>query len=52
MAVLKGLTPEMCASSFLPPGARGSVDAADVCQLDDALGESAAEQWAELGGGW
>ncbi|KAF8067106.1 phosphoglycerate mutase-like protein [Scenedesmus sp. PABB004] len=45
MAVLKGLTPDMCGNASLLPGACGSHD-------EVFAGESAAEQWAELGGGW
>lgn len=48
MAVLKGCTPDMCATHSLPPGARSMDELACL----EAHGKSAEEQWAELGGGW
>jgi hypothetical protein len=48
MAVLKGCTPDMCATHSLPPGARTMDELAHL----EAQGKSAEEQWAELGGGW
>lgn len=58
-AVLKGCSPDMCSASiFQPPGGLQHFDSdagllSDSAALADAAPEqSAAEQWAELGGGW
>lgn len=51
MKVLRGVTPDMCATSPLPPGSSWNAGSF-VEEGPDATADSAAEQWAELGGGW
>ena len=50
--VLRGVTQDMCGTSPLPPGASWRAGSFAGDPSVQATADSAAEQWAELGGGW
>jgi hypothetical protein len=52
MKVLRGVTPDMCATSPLPPGSSWNAGSFAADPAAKVAADSAAEQWAELGGGW